>query len=195
MWPDSISTFQNLIKEMIALDPSSRPTFDALLHNVRGVVFPEVFYSFLHGYVWSINEIPIPAPFNTPTTGISPEILTPASSAASTAASTAKGGSVTPLHAVDTKVPEAAVPRDADHKIEKIWADYESVEPYLLEDTGEDTITDVRVDYVPAESQGKPFQVCLSQMIEYFSEGETSYVGHSSCRIVHSKQGLEAFAF
>jgi len=173
---------------MIALDPSSRPTFEALLHKVRGVVFPEVFYSFLHGYVWSINEMPIITPFNTlPTSGASPEILTPASSAASTAASTAKGGSITPLHAVDTKVPEAAVPRDADHKIEKIWADYESVEPYLLEDTGENTITDVRVDYAPAESPGKPFQVRLSQMIVRVSEDETSYVGHSSCRIIHPK--------
>jgi phosphoinositide-3-kinase regulatory subunit 4 len=148
---------------MIALDPSARPTFDALLHNVRGVVFPEVFYSFLHGYVWSINELPITPPFSTlPPTSVSPEILTPTTSAASAPASTTKAGTVTPLHAVDSKVPEAAVPRDADNKMEKIWADYESIEPYLLEDTGESTVTDIRVDYAPAEIQGKPFQVCLS---------------------------------
>jgi phosphoinositide-3-kinase regulatory subunit 4 len=148
---------------MIALNPSARPTFDTLLHGARGAVFPEVFYSFLHGYVWSINELPITAPLApVPATGTSPEILTPTTSAASAAAPTAKGGSVTPLHVVDAKASEAAVPRDADHKIEKIWADYESVEPYLLEDIGEDTITDVRVDYAPVEAQGKPFQVCLS---------------------------------
>jgi len=167
---------------MIALTPSARPTFEALLHSARGVVFPEVFYSFLHGYVWSINELPITvtAAFPThPTTGASPEILTPATSAASAAVSTIKSGSVTPVHAVDTKAPEAMVPRDADHKMEKIWADYESVEPYLLEDTGENTVTDVRVDYAPAETQGKPFQTLL---------------GHSSHRIVHPKQGFEAFA-
>ncbi|KAH9994556.1 ARM repeat-containing protein [Russula compacta] len=153
---------RNLIKEMIALDPSARPTLDALLNNVRGVVFPEVFYSFLHGYVWSINELPITTPLATlPTTGASPEILTPTTSAASAAASTAKGGSVTPVHAVDAKMPEATVPRDADHKMEKIWSDYESVEPYLLEDTGESSLTGVRVDYAPAETQGKPFQDIL----------------------------------
>jgi len=147
---------------MIALDPSARPSFDALLHNVRGVVFPEVFYSFLHGYVWSINELPTTPPFSTlPTTSATPEMLTPATSAASAPASTSKGGTVTPLHVADVKAPEAAVPRDADHKIEKIWADYESIEPYLLEDTGENTVTDIRVDYAPAETQGKPFQVSL----------------------------------
>jgi phosphoinositide-3-kinase regulatory subunit 4 len=152
---------------MIALTPSARPTFEALLHSVRGVVFPEVFYSFLHGYVWSINELPITVTTAFPThpaTGASPEILTPATSAAPATVSTVKSGSVTPVHAVDTKVPEATVLRDADHKMEKIWADYESVEPYLLEDTGENTVTDVRVDYAPAETQGKPFQVCFSSV-------------------------------
>jgi phosphoinositide-3-kinase regulatory subunit 4 len=74
-----------------------------------------------------------------------------------------KAGAVTPLDTVDAKVPEAAVPRDADHKMEKIWADYESIEPYLLEDTGENTVTDIRVDYAPADTQGKPFQVCPTQ--------------------------------
>jgi phosphoinositide-3-kinase, regulatory subunit 4 len=148
---------------MISLNPSARPTFDALLHNVRGVVLPEVFYSFLHGYVWPINELPTTPPFSTlPTISASPEILTPATSAASAPAFTTKAGTVTPLHVADAKPSEAAVPRDADHKMEKIWADYESIEPYLLEDTGENTVTDVRVDYAPAETQGKPFQVSLS---------------------------------
>jgi phosphoinositide-3-kinase regulatory subunit 4 len=86
--------------------------------------------------------------------------LTPTTSAALATTSAVKGGAVTPLHAVDAKAPETAVPRDADHKIEKIWADYESVEPYL-EDIGEGTITDVRVDYAPVEAQGKPLQVSL----------------------------------
>jgi phosphoinositide-3-kinase, regulatory subunit 4 len=148
---------------MIALDPAARPTFETVLHNVRGVVFPEVFYSFLHGYVSSINELPTTAPpTSLPTVGALPEIMTPAASAASAATSSMKGGSVTPVFTAEAKVPEAAIPRDADHKIEKIWADYESIEPYLVEDTGEDTITDVRVDYAPAESPGKPLQVGVS---------------------------------
>lgn len=87
--------------------------------------------------------------------------MTPATSAASAPAPTSKAGTVTPLHVVDAKAPETVVPRDADHKMEKIWADYESIEPYLLEDNGENTVTDIRVDYAPAETQGKPFQVSL----------------------------------
>lgn len=160
-FPDLDLSLQDLIKDMIALNPSTRPTFDTLLHNARGAVFPEVFYSFLHGYVWSINEVPtITQSATVPATATSPEILTPTTSAALATASAVKGGAVTPLHAVDAKAPETAVPRDADHKIEKIWADYESVEPYL-EDIGEGTITDVRVDYAPVEAQGKPLQVSL----------------------------------
>ncbi|KAH9058039.1 hypothetical protein EDB83DRAFT_2520935 [Lactarius deliciosus] len=151
---------RDLIKDMIALNPSARPPFDTLLHSVRGIVFPEVFYSFLHGYVSSINELPATTlSVPVPTTATSPEILTPATSSA--ASPTVNGGAVTPVLTVDAKVPEAAVPRDADHKLEKIWADYESVEPYLVEDSGEDTVTDVRVEYGPAETSGKPLQDIL----------------------------------
>lgn len=175
---------------MIALNPSARPPFDTLLHSVRGTVFPEVFYSFLHGYVSSINELPattLSAPV--PTTAASPEILTPATS--STATATLKGGTVTPILTVDTKVPEAAVPRDADHKIEKIWADYESVEPYLVEDSSEDTVTDVRVEYGPAETPGKPLQVSYFELTGKHLEVR-HLSGHPSRRTVHTKQGFKA---
>ena len=40
-----------------ALDPSERPTFDTLLHTLRGTVFPESFYSFLHNHASSVNEL------------------------------------------------------------------------------------------------------------------------------------------
>ena len=143
---------------MIALNPSARPPFDTLLHSVRGTVFPEVFYSFLHGYVSSINELPATT-LSVPvaTTVASPEILMPATSF--TATPTTKGGTVTPILTADAKVPEAAVPRDADNKMEKIWADYESVEPYLVEDGSEGTVTNIRVEYGPAETPGAPLQV------------------------------------
>jgi phosphoinositide-3-kinase regulatory subunit 4 len=148
---------------MIDLNPSARPPFDKLLHSVRGTVFPEVFYSFLHGYVSSINELPattLSVPLTT--TVASPEILMPATS--STATPTAKGGTVTPILTVDAKVPEATVPRDADNKMEKIWADYESVEPYLVEDESEDTMTNVRIEYGPAETPGEPLQVSYIEL-------------------------------
>ncbi len=152
---------------MIALNPSARPPFDTLLHRVRGIVFPEVFYSFLHGYVLSINELPaasLAVPMSA--AAASPEVLTPATS--STAAPTMKGGTATPILTVDVKVPEAAMPRDADHKMEKIWADYESVEPYLIEDSSEDTVTDIRVEYAPAETPGKPLQVSYYELTEKY---------------------------
>ena len=158
---------------MIALNPSARPPFDTLLHSVRGTVFPEVFYSFLHGYVSSINELPattLSVPVTT--TAASPEIMTPATS--STATPTVKGGTGTPIPTLDAKVPEAAVPRDADNKMEKIWADYESVEPYLVEDGSEDTVTDVRVEYGPAETPGKPLQVCYIELTRKHFENQAS---------------------
>ncbi|KAF9007713.1 hypothetical protein BDZ89DRAFT_1144434 [Hymenopellis radicata] len=54
---------RNLIKQMISLDPSARPTFDTLLHTSRGTVFPESFFSFLHNYVTSVNDLPVESPF------------------------------------------------------------------------------------------------------------------------------------
>src|SRR6266702_3201007 len=99
---------------------------------------------------------------------ISSRILTPATS---TATPTVKGGAMTPILTVDAKVPEAAVPRDVDHKLEKIWADYESVEPYLVEDSSEDTVTDVRVEYGPVETPGKPLQVSYFESTGKHFEG------------------------
>ncbi|KAH7882946.1 hypothetical protein F5I97DRAFT_1938850 [Phlebopus sp. FC_14] len=43
----------SMIKQMISLDPKSRPTFEFLLADARGEVFPECFYLFLHDYVAS----------------------------------------------------------------------------------------------------------------------------------------------
>ena len=40
-----------------ALGPSERPTFDTLLRTLRGTVFPESFYSFLHNHASSVNEL------------------------------------------------------------------------------------------------------------------------------------------
>ncbi|KAI0267262.1 hypothetical protein BC834DRAFT_870444 [Gloeopeniophorella convolvens] len=163
LWLGSIDDVgvRDLIKEMVALDPSARPTFETLLHNVRGTVFPEVFYSFLHSYVSSINELPTTAPFAPSVAAFPPEILAPAPSSSSTATPVIRDGSMTPVPTLDAKIPEVAVPRDADHKLEKIWADYESIEPYLVEESGNDTVTDVRVDYAPVETAGRPFQDVL----------------------------------
>ncbi|KAI0058381.1 ARM repeat-containing protein [Artomyces pyxidatus] len=151
---------RELIKDMIALDPVARPAFDALLHNARGTVFPEVFYSFLHGYVASINELPPSSPFAAPPSASA--ILTPTTSAPPNATITTKAGTSTPVPpSADGNAGGTTLPSDADHRMERIWADYESVEPYLVEDAGEETVMDVRVEYGPAESTSRPFQDVL----------------------------------
>ncbi|KAG6380174.1 hypothetical protein JVT61DRAFT_8263 [Boletus reticuloceps] len=121
---------RTMIQQMISLDPSSRPTFDAVL--ARGNVLPECFYSFLHGYVASISERATSFPFPSSTT-------VPPSTANSVK---------TKESATNVEGAGEAVPTDSDHRIERIWEDYASVEPHLLPPQQLDrTTADVRVDY------------------------------------------------
>ncbi|KZV87785.1 ARM repeat-containing protein [Exidia glandulosa HHB12029] len=126
---------RSLILQMIALDPAKRPTFDALLQECRGTTLPEAFYSFLHNYVSTLNEpsSSAPHPFS-------------ASSAPSASDRQASGSG------------PKALPTDADHRIERIWTDFESMEPYLLPDSNiEETVMEVKNDYSASTSQ-RPFQ-------------------------------------
>lgn len=132
---------------MIALEPSARPTFDALLHNSRGTVFPECFYSFLHNYVASVNELQSPSPFASPPS-IQPSVPPPTVN---------KPNQRVPV--VSPEGPSDILPSDSDHRMERIWADYESVEPYLEPENETDPIMDVKIDYLSSTSVSKPFQV------------------------------------
>lgn len=146
---------------MIAIDPSSRPTFDSLLHNARGTVFPETFYSFLHNYVASINELSSSGLFSTSVQATQPAttpttINTPA---------TTKGPVAGPSLGMSGDISHEPLPSDSDHRLERIWSDYESVEPYLLQDTETEHLEEivkepVKVEYVTTGEPGKPFQVC-----------------------------------
>lgn len=153
---------------MIAIDPATRPTFDSLLHSARGTVFPETFYSFLHNYVASVNEPSSSAAFpfsaTNPNTSVTPTPIT----GPGAGPSLAKGP---PLSNVSQPTAGDAMseqlPSDSDHRMERIWSDYESVEPYLLlsseEDTSlEQTIKDpVTVEFATSTAgiMGKAFQV------------------------------------
>lgn len=149
---------QDMIRQMITVDPSTRPTFDSLLHTSRGTVFPEAFYSFLHNYVSSINELHSPSPFTLITHALSHPI-SPSTSANNTVkSSNAAPASPNPLMGNTSSEP---LPSDSDQRMERIWADYESIEPYLTVETGEETVKmDIKVDYVPSAAPSKPFQVC-----------------------------------
>jgi phosphoinositide-3-kinase regulatory subunit 4 len=142
---------------MINLDPAERPTFDTLLHTSRGSVFPESFYSFLYNYVSSINEpssetLVVNNPTSTPVHG-HPSIPSTVSSNLRPASSNLNPGN-------DIKCD--LLPSDSDHRLERIWGDYESIEPYILPESSPPPDMDVTVEYPPSidSPAGKPFQVC-----------------------------------
>lgn len=147
---------------MINLEPTERPTFDTLLHTSRGTVFPESFYSFLHNYVSSINDLPSNPPFLTTAPSTAVTAATPATIAPSISGSTIRPPSslgLNPTGIAGTETPPDAFPSDSDHRMERIWSDYDSVEPYLVPDTVEDTVMDIKVEYNSATSMSRPFQV------------------------------------
>lgn len=129
---------------MINLEPTARPTFDTLLLTARGSVFPECFFSFLHNYVTTVNELPAESPFKAANSAHSTPVLPPRTA--------------NPL-VVETT--EEALPNDSDRRVQRIWADYESVVPYLIPDSLEETVMDVKVDYNAFVVTSKPFQDVL----------------------------------
>lgn len=134
---------------MISLDPANRPSFEALLHNARGTIFPECFYSFLHSYVTSINELPTSSPFSGPPSTAPSVPLTPTT--ANTGNATMKpSGSATPISGPSAGALNGTggpLPSDADHRIERIWSDYESIEPYVAQEAEDEDAKSMREDY------------------------------------------------
>ena len=142
-----------MIKQMINLNPAERPTFDNLLHSSRGTVFPESFYSFLHNYVSSINELSSNFTSNMPSTPMQP--TTPSTATRPTPIATTNAGTATTDTNSDT------LPSDSDRRIERLWADYESVAPYLDEEAVQQSVMDVKIDYTQLPLISKPFQDVL----------------------------------
>jgi phosphoinositide-3-kinase regulatory subunit 4 len=136
---------------MISLDPADRPTFDTLLHTSRGTVFPECFYSFLHNYVSSINELS-----NETLAVNNPQVVL---THPSSVAGTIRPSTSSPLSAVN-EVKTDLLPSDSDHRLERIWADYESIEPYIAPESNPLPEAPVKVEYMPSvSSASKPYQV------------------------------------
>ncbi|KAI0357817.1 hypothetical protein OH77DRAFT_1303761 [Trametes cingulata] len=145
---------RELIKQMVGVDPSTRPTFDTLLHTSRGTVFPECFYSFLHNYVYTVNEVNAPALFTAAQASPAPPM-----SAGVSARATGHVGA--PTSGLNGDSAGDTLPSDSDHRIERIWGDYESVEPYLVSDAVEETVMDVKIDYAPQIISTRPFHDVL----------------------------------
>jgi len=146
---------------MIALDPSARPSFDTLLHTSRGTVFPESFYSFFHNYVSSINDsssIP-PSPPPTVSSPPTPHPVAPTISVSPTVKSTAAGQQLGP--SVNDATVDA-LPSDSDHRMQRIWGDYESVEPYLaLEASEEAVMMDAKIEHLSSAQSLQAFEDIL----------------------------------
>nr|XP_031863613.1 uncharacterized protein CI109_000865 [Kwoniella shandongensis]KAA5530685.1 hypothetical protein CI109_000865 [Kwoniella shandongensis] len=47
---------KNMISQMLAREPSDRPSFDRILSTYRESIFPEYFYTFLKDYITSLSE-------------------------------------------------------------------------------------------------------------------------------------------
>lgn len=152
---------------MISIDPAARPTFDSSLHNARGTVFPETFYSFLHNYVASVNELSSSSPFHLPPQShLASAVASPISPQPSLAKNTVTTGGAA-ANGGSSDVFNEPLPSDSDHRMDKIWSDYESVEPYLsstllegedLEKTIKEPVT-VEYAHPSAGIMGQPLQV------------------------------------
>ncbi|KAL1745959.1 hypothetical protein HDZ31DRAFT_81556 [Schizophyllum fasciatum] len=120
---------RTLIKQMISLNPASRPTFDDALKQARGGVFPETFYTFLHQYVLTVNELPAASPFGTTTPAI------PSTPVSAGVAPSTSNATVRPPPGSAAREPEAGpadvLPSDSDRRIERLWTDWEAIEAGL----------------------------------------------------------------
>ena len=135
---------------MISLDPSERPTFNTLLHTPHGAVFPESFYSFLHNYVSSINKLLSNVlAINSPLPTVLPSHITPSISGSSFRPGPSAGLNPNANAGIGTEIKSDALPSDSDHCLERIWADYKSIEPYITPEKVERSGMDVKIEYMP----------------------------------------------
>jgi phosphoinositide-3-kinase, regulatory subunit 4 len=151
-----------MVRQMISLDPGTRPTFDTLLHTSRGTVFPESFYSFLHNYVSTINELPNPPPFSLPSPQTLATVPPTPHAVGSTRSTSTIGTTAHPPAESSSSNSGESLPSDSDHRMERIWADYESVEPYLVPDIDGEMEDTVKIDPGKGEyGTSTPFQDVL----------------------------------
>lgn len=109
---------------MLSLDPAHRLTFSDYLTRNRGTAFPEVFYTFLHPFIGSLDSVAVHAP-----------------SSAAQAGRTTTTGKAPSIDGVGPQQQAQSGPillrTDADEKIERIWTEWEMVSRYLDEAVSE----------------------------------------------------------
>lgn len=146
---------------MIALDHTARPTFDTILHTSRGAVFPEFFYSFLHNYVHSVCELSEKSPFLT-----SPPPTTTGTPTTTPIAQVPKPTQRAPMSMSQELQGDNNLPSDSDHRMERIWLDFESVETYLEQDANGGSLIEGKAESLTAAPPtSTPLQVCFSHLL------------------------------
>jgi len=157
---------RRMVASMIALDPSSRPSFEDVLVNAKGTTFPESFYSFLHYYIHTLNQTSVPltspaSPFNktSQTTTLVPNNAPSHAGSAlpsqlSTVTSTSAATAISPLVSLNDPT---KLPNDSDARIDRMWTDFEEVEQHLTEENIEATVTETK-PIVTGAGVGRPFQ-------------------------------------
>ena len=136
-----------MVHQMLSLDPSKRPTFSGLLHSARGTIFPDYFYSYLHDFFASTQNLSssqFPYRFSGPGTGIgvkapqrSPGFgqTGPGGTGLGAGGSNVVQGSGQAggqgLDGDGQEVPLDGLPSDSDHRLEKLWAEFDTLESRL----------------------------------------------------------------
>jgi phosphoinositide-3-kinase regulatory subunit 4 len=175
-----VDFLQMLIKQMITLDHTVRPTFDTVLHTSRGTVFPECFYSFLHNYVHSVCELSEKNPFIA-----SPALTTTGTPTTTPVTHIPKPAQRAPISMSQELHGDDNLPSDSDHRMERIWSDYESVETYLEQNTSEGSPTNGKVESLKtAPPTSIPLQVCFPSVGFSFLK---RFLGRIPCGTEHSQ--------
>ncbi|CAE6470635.1 unnamed protein product [Rhizoctonia solani] len=147
-----------LVLSMIALAPDARPSFAIALETYRGSVFPESFYSFLHEYVASVNEISSPSVFDPkpPNTSNAPEThmstAAPSGTGPTPTLPTLAGGT-----GLESTSYESALPNESDARIDQLWNEFAMLEPHLIATRTEEE-SEKRPDKAVPRNRTTPFQ-------------------------------------
>lgn len=118
-----------MIRSMLSLDPSARLSFADYLTQNRGNAFPEIFYTFLHPFISSLDRV-VPASVSSPTAA---PATTAIRNGAAVAASVDVGAGGQQQQQAQQPQGPILLRTDADEKIERIWTEWEMVTRYLDE--------------------------------------------------------------
>jgi len=161
----NMSFIQDLIRSMISLDPNARLSCAEYLQKARGSCFPEVFYTFLHPFLLSLNEQAL-----APTTQVVPS--TPSSVGAGSTGPTNRPSIAT---VAPTPEPQALLRTDADDKIERVWTEWEMIAGYL--DEGHHPKEDRRPEVAETSKAGRGEGVFPIRLHVPGLEGEAPQAG------------------